>query len=1191
MRIKKLELLGFKSFKDKTVISFDEGITGIVGPNGCGKSNIVDALVWVMGEMSAKHLRGSSMDDVIFAGSQDYAPLGMAEVSLTLENDGGPFPVRYLNHSEVMVTRRLHRSGESEYLINKEPSRLRDIQEIFMDTGAGSKGFSIIEQGKIGQIITSKPHERRSIIEEAAGITKFKARKRESVRKLAATETNLTRLADIVRELKRQLDSLERQAQKAERYRKIKNELRDKEVWLSAIQVSGGQDSFSSVQDRITELTDKVSFYNTEIQSLQAQVEEERSKSLDKEKALEDEQVKFKAFSDKVMQAENEIRELEFEIEQTKRSQEIKSSVFEQNQAKLQVVQTEKEEVETRFMSVAEEFAEIEAVYTELEEQYSTHSAQLNEKESLLNESRKAMLELHQGISHIKVQSAGLEEKVKSLKEEHALKEEAKLEVKEKGREFEERFLSLNKDYESQKQMKLDLVKDKETLQENYKRVEEKLETLNSDREEESKAYSVATSKLSTLKELQDQFEGYQEGLRNLLLKKKNNSFSEPGLPLSELIRLPNEYEAAVESCLGDGLQALFGVSSIDQINSSLEFLNNEQGGRVQFFVEELLSSSLQNSQDMSLTSLADYLVNDDQALKNILSKFYLVESRTQALEILKLNHGFCLTKSGEMMSSLGHFYTGKTGEMASSGLVTRKRNIEELTTEVQQRKTALDGLNKEIDQTKKQITQLGEELEGAKQKDSEQEMRVFELKKDLEQAEHENRKAQAELEKADNQMSEIQVKITDTETKYEEFLFSIRDLEVKREEKEKMSLDAEESLESLKASYSGLQEEVTNKKVQFASLSKEKESLEARLESVKDREAVLLSEIGSLQEESESSTSNISSFSSDLELKRAQLERDLEVRAELEKQVSMMRDEYEQWTAKEREIQQMMTEHTFEKSKIDSELGDLQVKAEQKKMKLQNTIDQIFEKYEVDLTESASEYVDKYSPEEANQIEKDVSDLKGKVHRMGEVNLSAINEYDDIKTRYEFLTEQQRDLLNAKNQLEKVINRINRICSTRFRDTFEAVNERFKKVFPVLFGGGEARLILIETEGDDKEPGIDIEAKPPGKKAQNVSLLSGGEKALTAVSLIFSIFLVKPSPYCLLDEVDAPLDDANVFRFNDLVKEMAKRSQIILVTHNKNTMAVNNKLYGVTQEERGVSKMVSVDLDGNFLKEVSATA
>ncbi len=1186
MRIKKLELQGFKSFRDKTVITFDEGITGIVGPNGCGKSNIVDALVWVMGEMSAKHLRGSKMEDVIFAGSEGYAPTGMAEVSLILENDGGFFPAKYLNCSEVMVTRRLYRDGESEYLINKEASRLRDIQEIFMDTGVGSKGFSIIEQGQIGKIIVSKPSEKKSLIDEAAGITKFKARKKESERKLKATDENLLRLADIIRELKRQLSSLERQAQKAEHYKKLKDELREKELWLAACEVNDHQGTFADVESKIEELTQKESFFQIQVQKLQSDIEVKRVDFIKGEKELEVEQTEFKVLSEKVQGSENEIKELGFEIEQIRRSKQIKGSIHEKNQVRLKVIQSEKNELKDKYSYIQGEFKVIDEEYLTLDGQFQGHQLKINEREESLTNSRTAQLKLHEETAHLKATLEGLKERISLLNETLVSKSQVKQKVKVKNEEFFKRFNKLSKDYEKEKQMKLEVFKDTQALTEGLNTLKAIHENLIEKRNEENQGFSMAHSKLASLRELQEQFEGYQEGLRNLFLAQRDGAITSPGAPLSDLISPPQGYEQAIEACLADGLQGLFGAESVSALTHTTEYLNLDSKGRVQFFVNELLHIG---EKPFGVKSLSDYATTGLKGVKEILSCVYLVEDKVSAIKLLKNHQGFCITKSGEMLNSLGQYFSGKTG--SGAGLLQRKKNIQDLTKEVSKRQTVLDSLEKEFNKNKKQLDQMLKELEESKLKDNEQELKVFELKKDIERVEYEKTKIESEVKKVTLVVIETEEKLEKSLKTQEEQLFLIRDLEVKKTEKESCSLKIKEDLEKLKTEYSSLQAEVTDKKIKHVSYKSELESLQQRLKVLTLDEENLLNDIGNLEEESKESLSFISSYSANLEVKKNKLEKDIQLCKELESSLSKMKNKYELLTAAERKLSQKVTECTLEKSKIKSKLSEFQVKSEQIKLGLQSKVDQMFDKYNVDLTENTSEYILAYTKDQYDEVKKGIAHLKNKVSDVGEVNLSAISEFDAIQERYDFLSEQQSDLLEAKSQLEKVISRIDRICAKRFKDTFQAVNERFKKVFPVLFGGGEAQLILVEKEGDDQEPGIDIEAKPPGKKTQNVSLLSGGEKALTAVSLIFSIFLVKPSPYCLLDEVDAPLDDINVFRFNDLVKEMAKRSQIILVTHNKNTMAVNNKLYGVTQEEKGVSKMVSVDLEGNFFKETVATA
>ena len=402
MRIKKLELIGFKSVKDRTVIHLDHGITGIVGPNGCGKSNIVDALVWVMGEMSAKHLRGSSMEDLIFAGAEGYAPVGMAEVSLTLENDGGAFPVKYLKHSEVMLTRRLHRSGESEYLIKKEPARLRDIQEVFMDTGAGSKGFSIVEQGAIGRIVTSKPEERRSLIEEAAGITKFRARKKESQRKLKQTEQNLVRLQDIIAELKRQLDSLQRQAQRAERYRKLKREIEDLEMWTSSVEFLALREKTNAAQTRYDEAHTSLAQAEGAIGTEEAQIEEMKTKLAELENKVNQEQTNAGQAKQDVSEKEKHIQELRFETEQAKQRKEMTGSLVEENMAKAQVLENDLSRVSEKLERVSAEAQELNEKFAAKNEEYETVQNRINEADDELTTARRDMLTTSQAESSLK---------------------------------------------------------------------------------------------------------------------------------------------------------------------------------------------------------------------------------------------------------------------------------------------------------------------------------------------------------------------------------------------------------------------------------------------------------------------------------------------------------------------------------------------------------------------------------------------------------------------------------------------------------------------------------------------------------------------------------------------------------------------------------------------------------------------
>lgn len=1199
MRIKKLEICGFKSFKDRTVIHFDAGITGIVGPNGCGKSNIVDALVWVMGEMSAKHLRGSSMEDVIFAGSQDYAPMGLAEVSLTLENDGGPFPVQYLNHSEVMVTRRLHRAGDSEYLVNKEPARLRDIQEIFMDTGAGSRGFSIIEQGQIGKIITSKPSERRVLIEEAAGITKFKVRKKESERKLKATEQNLVRLADIVTELKRQLDSLQRQAEKAERYKRIKDEVTDKEMWLFSTQFKDLKIKLETVITEFVEAQDKESGFEGHYQGLQSNWEELKTELSLKQTQIEDHQIEFKRTNQVVVDLEKSIREAQFEIEQAKRSKQMTGDFLGQYQARQQALASEIETIERNYLNAVEAAENAEYEYQESQKSFDEAMIKIKASESELTEKRKRLILLEQSQVGVKTRKESLVDKEQDLRQEKARVELAQKDVLDQKKEFEKRRNDIHKKLESEKQLQLDMSKDLDALKENIKIQEAHKITEQQAFEKAKDELSKVSSLLFSLENLQKNMEGYGEGVKDLL--KANQDL---GLKtIADVVDVPEDVEALFSSAVGVRIQSLVSPNlSQEKILPLIEDLIAKDKGKVSFLsnntygasesfnslssLTEDLDKDPELSESTSLigvTSLFDLVTVQgayEKALKPFLSQIFVVQDEKQAKSILESRkEALCVTPNGAVYDSLG-FITGGSVSGTEAALMQRKREIKELADKKEKLEVTVNHLKKEVESVQASITAMQAELDSAKEMTTSKEIALAGLKKDFEQAEYELKNVERAFEKQNALLTEI----TERWDRMSQEMTSLdQKQELEQTEINTLQSDIKELDEEYRLVSEGIEElrqRSLDSKITYTSSNEQKDSIKTALDKLEASLAEVEGEIDLMMSKAEASTSIMSENELLVEKQKIDFDKKILLVEELNQKISVLKNEYEAIYVHEKEASEKVLKINLEKNQLLSKIKECSMQKEQIETKLDHLKQQSEEKYLQNLEETFGKYVDLFQLEDQSKIDGEVKELRSKLSKIGEVNISAIREYEDISGRYTFLSEQQEDLLKAKDQLRKVIDRINRICTRRFRDTFEAVNERFTKVFPVLFGGGEASLVLVETE-DDNEPGIDIISKPPGKKMQNVSLLSGGEKALTAVSLIFSIFLVKPSPFCLLDEVDAPLDDANVFRFNDLVKEMAKRSQIILVTHNKNTMAVNNKLYGVTMQEKGVSKMVSVDLDG----------
>ena len=1190
MRIKKLELIGFKSFKDRTVIQFDKGITGVVGPNGCGKSNIVDALTWVMGEMSAKHLRGSSMEDVIFAGAEGYAPMGMCEVSLTLENDGGPFPVQYLKHSEVMVTRRLHRSGESEYFVNKEPARLRDIQEIFMDTGAGAKGFSIIQQNAIGQMITAKPEDRRNLIEEAAGITKFKARKRESQRKLISTEQNLVRLHDIVGELKRQIDSLQRQAQRAERYRNLKREIEDLDLWLSSKQFLELKSTAEVAAAELAEAEAAELEAQTSVSGQEAEVETLRADLSVRESIVGDKQAQTATLRSDVQKAESEIQELRFEIEQARRNKEMTGSLLMENRTRREILEGDLERVRDSLTRIREEALSLKTEFETKKERFDESSSRIEEVDNELTDARREILTVSQGESAIGARVTSMRESIAGIEERESEARSILEELLEKRHEFEVRRKKVWNELERERQEQLDLSRDLETFEANKAALVRQIEERRSEVDRFKDSLNEVTSRLYGLENLASNFEGFEAGVKSVMFWQRQKLEAVPESqraenqqfhPVAEVVEVPAEYELAMEAALGPRLQMLLSDNP-DSALSAVSYLKERKQGRSSFVAGglQMVETAAPELDRTRVKAILKDVVRTPERFGSVvgrlLDRVAVVENLDEAFALRGQNPEWTfVTTEGDLLSNDG-VITGGTAESADSGMLKRRREIKELSLQKDEWSGKLALAQVALKKLEESLKTLVEELESAQKRGFEKEIMLANLKKDLDQAERELNNAGQAIQRQERDVHSLTSQKETRQNELGELEARLGQLTARKTELERRIEDLNQELLIAKNGIDDLQDEVTKLQVLSATKTSECEGLERQEQMLSRSFDEVQSILSRMNEESEKSTESMSVNQVLLEERKVQLEDLIRRTEEASQEVARMRDEYEQLQTRVRELEKALSGHMSVRNQLQMKMNEAKLHLEQARMKEHHLREQVRDRYILDLGEIAERYRDREGDTVA--AEASLKDLRDKVARIGDVNLSAIEEYDEVAKRYEFLSQQQNDLVEAKEQLKKVIDRINRICAKRFKETFEQVNERFTKVFPVLFGGGEANLILVE-DPEKGEMGIDIVAKPPGKKLQSVSLLSGGEKALTAVSLIFSIFLVKPSPYCLLDEVDAPLDDANVFRFNDLVKEMSKRSQIIVVTHNKYTMEVASKLYGVTMEEKGVSKMVSVNL------------
>ena len=1200
-------MVGFKSFKDRTVIQFDRGVTGIVGPNGCGKSNIIDAFLWVMGEMSAKHLRGGVMEDVIFSGAQGYAPSGFAEVSIVLENEGQSFPAQWAQHSEMMVTRRLHRSGESEYLMNKQACRLRDVQEFFMDTGAGRRGFSIVAQEAISRLVLAKPEERRVFIEEAAGISKFKLRQKESQRKLAATDANLLRLNDILSEQKRQLSSLQRQAKKAEKYRQVKSELQQKDMWLMSMDFLDLQRQRSSTGQAVQDAQTQGQALEAQLAGHETNVQRSKLELSEKESTLQQQQLRSAQANERVRECEKQVRECEFQIQQSQDAQATATQIIKQNEEKksktlndMQQLKSEKKQLDAQIQQTQSQTLEQQKSFEDLKDQiYELEQGQQTqqaERTALLqkqSETRSLNDHTEQQLAEARQQEAQLASELKELtkKTKHLKRELQKLETQ----------------LASERQYQLDLSESAEKSKSSLSELQLDIRTRTQEVAQLKDAFHQAASRLEGLEKLQANFEGLQEGAKNIMLWQKSEATTVDGgvtreaqllslapseptdfKALADIVEVPALYELAAEAFLGPRLQSLL-TDKPQQALEALKALKHDKLGRSSFVLpaggeakpEALARPSTAEGVRAVLAEVVQAQPEYRERVQALLKDVFVVDSLEQAVQ-LQGRYPSCsfVSLEGEGVFS-DALMVGGTAGSADSGALRRRREVRELKLQ----KTELEGklalaqaaLQKQQDQE----DALSLTHESHQHTAHKKELLVAGLEKDVDFEQAQLQKHTDLCDKTNTQLKQAGELVQSLQQQLGELQKLQLKVEADKSTLEEKLRQLSEQHNQLKGQQDTQQHDLTSIQVQHASLKEKHEALYLQIKLLEEQLADQLQQIEAAQSTLSQSEQVFSQSTQQHKEQKTKLEKFIS-EAEAEERVSSsLANEVQQTLEQCRQLDAEVAEHLRRIGDHKSTVSQVQSQAEKIDIKVDHLLQQATEKYMSSLKDEAQKYIDvEVVDTELEATRLQVQELSDKLSRMGGVHLGAVEEHDELLKRHEFLTTQCEDLNQSKQELVRVIEKIRRTYSKRFKQTFELVNERFAKVFVNLFGGGQANLIMIENE-EKKELGIDIMAQPPGKKLQSISLLSGGEKALTAVALIFSIFLVNPSPFCLLDEVDAPLDDANVDRFNELVKQMSKLAQIIVVTHNKNTMRVNNKLFGVTMQERGVSKLVSVSLGG----------
>ncbi len=1175
MKIKRLEINGFKSFADKVVLDFQQGVTGVVGPNGCGKSNIVDAIRWCMGEQSAKNLRGKAMEDVIFVGSENRKPLGMAEVSLTFSVEDGRAPAKYLDYAEIQLTRRLYRDGESDYLINKTPCRLLDITELFMDTGVGTRAYSIIEQGKIGQILHSRPEERRFLIEEAAGVTKFKSRKLLALKKIEGTRQNLGRLADVLGEIKRQLVSLQRQAKKAEKFREYRDELREIEMLFTVREYRETRKQREGTERELATLNMRIREVFAASALGESQAEETRILLLEAEKQL--------TF------AQEEIFRVRSEFSTTGNGLEFQRKELAGLDGRLARLAAEAAELDKRLKECGEQrgllelrrdtgsvdAAGMQAELERSEEELSGH--QLTEEglnRDLENRRRELFTALAEA-AQFKSRFEIAQKRLAALRERFDRHAREAMQLTERREQLRKRGELLEKEIAVgtwEQDALLAHVSSLRGHEDDLKlRLPEVEKVWQSGRDELNRS----SSRFRSLKELEAQFAGFGQGTRTLM--EDASLRSRFGGVLADAIQAPPELEPALEAALAERLQCILCMDDRDAIGA-LEFLKAHKGGRAGIALPLALTAGIPPTVT-GATPLMDQVRTDGPfagLILNLLSTVMLADDINSALRSARQHPGLMfVTRDGDMVAQ-GGIITGGSGEQLRNGLIHKKREMRELEQTVARLDEETASFGKQRDDLRRQSQEVAEGLKSDGLQLHQTELKLAGLLKDHQQA----------LDESARTAERLEVQSLESENLIEEQAALEAELKLAGEqmiqtgeaskglEQETFRLKGE--LDACRAQLAVAREKVTAIRVQTATIKGQHDAGLRALSELEQRTEEIVRRMAADRLELESGDAAMRQLLTDMSGATERLEALVREQADSEGRLTATRSRFEEAGAALNLVEAQLKKSREESDAVRQLQAELNLRFSTLTMQAEHLEQTLQDRNRITMSEALVKL-------EATECDEAAKRLRqGELHRfldeMGEVNLMAIDECAGMEERFTFLTGQKDDLEESLRGLQQAIQRINRTTRQRFLETYNLINAKFQEVFPRLFCGGRAELRLTDEE-DLLETGIDIIVQPPGKKLQNVTLLSGGEKALTAVALIFSIFLIKPTPFCLLDEVDAPLDDANIGRFNEMVREMSVISQFIIITHNKATMQVADILYGITMEEPGASRVVSVRL------------
>ena len=1183
MFLKSLEIRGFKSFADKTELGFKKGVTAVVGPNGSGKSNIADAVRWVLGEQSVKTLRGGKMEDVIFSGTQYRKSLGLAEVSLTLDNGDGELSTEY---SDVTVTRRIFRSGESEYLINNTQCRLKDINALFMDTGIGKEGYSLIGQGKIDAILSGKPEERRGLLEEAAGIVKYKTRKQEAEKKLSNTEQNLIRINDIISTYEERLEPLRIENEKAKLFLELSNKLKDREVSILVHKIKKSEEKINSQEKIIDDIKKENDKLKEDLNSNKSLLEEKENRLESLEKNFNEEKMTYYKNKEDSGELISEIEILKERIKNIKETINNNEKLFLEYKEKFNTLKVSKDKLEDDLLERSKIQKDLNLEIEQYEKSIRDENNYIEEKKKLLvsiieekSKSEKSFVEINKDLLIINNEIENAEINLSSLKDNYKNHENSMtINISTKD--------MVSKKIESDRENIYDLKEKIKNKNKEIYKTNEDIAFLEKEHKILSNNYNKLEANKNILTRLEKQYEGYTKSVKYLMehLEKGFIKVSSCSV-LGDIIKVPKDYETAIEIALGGAISNVITENEEDA-KKLISYLKEKKLGRATFLPLTIIKGKRLSLEDklkkvsgyIGLASdLIEYDIRFKNIIENILGRTVVCADMDTALKVAKIiNFSYkIVTITGEIVNP-GGALTGGSIYQKNTSIISRKREIEDITINIEKAKLELEVKEKEILKNKNILRTYQEEIITYNDNIHKINVNIATLENEIRNIEKDILRIRNLIKASENEIKFNDEKIEKLSLKYDEKKKTIEDIKDKNIKRDETIKILELEIENKENKIKSKKELITEKKILKAQVDEIVINKISEIKRIEKEIEELEEKIKFIENNKKQCDESIKNFTKSIENKKIRISEIKEEIISLEEKFKVT--EVEKLKIKEdiKKLNSSIEGLFIENRKVEDEIHKNQVIKIKQEGERENYIGRLNEEYSLTYAEASNIA---YEIENEDMVSKEVAIFKGKISKLGNVNVSAINEYKETLEKYEFMSTQRDDLTNSKEELLTVIDEMTSKMRELFRENFKILNSYFGETFKELFKGGSAELIL--AEGDELTANIDINVQPPGKKLQNINLMSGGEKVLSAIALLFSILKMKPTPFCILDEIEAALDDANVHRYAGFLNKFSERIQFIVITHRKGTMEASDVMYGVTMEEKGVSKVVSV----NFAK------